>query len=82
MTMSRTDRQTQGIVTLLRALPEKQLIDVLTGVGATLDDAVKAAPKDLRRCTVCGLGYVLHTQRWGDDHAWSPNRPREAVIED
>jgi hypothetical protein len=65
MSLSRADKQTQAVVQLLRSLTEKQLLDVLAGVGAKLEGpARRTGPL----CTVCNLPYPLHKARWDDDH--------------
>lgn len=77
MTLSRADRQSHALVQLLKALPDGQLIDVLQGVGASLDGPT---PTDTARhrgkpCLTCGLIYPMHVRRWGDDHAF--DRPKD-----
>lgn len=76
MGLKRADRQSQALVLLLKALPDEQLIDVLQGVGATLD--VPTPPDGPRHrgkpCLTCGLIYPLHVKRWGEDHPF--DRPK------
>lgn len=74
MSLARRDRQVQALVQLLKALTHKQLVDVLAGVGATLDGPTKRNGKP---CLTCGLPYPLHVARWGDDHDF--DRPQEAT---
>ncbi|MFC6153662.1 hypothetical protein [Nocardioides yefusunii] len=77
---SREARQTAALVSLLKALPEAQLLDVLKGVDVALPAPKSAGPKDTRSCTICSLPYPLHMQRWGNDHKWSPAERRAAVV--
>lgn len=70
--LSRADRQTAALVDLLKSLPEKQLVDVLDKVGATID-----VPKGGRRseaCGICGRVYPVCRKLYEDDHAFE--RPR------
>lgn len=70
LSLSRADRHTQAVVQLLKTLTDKQLIDVLQGVLASVDaPAGGGGPRRRGKpCTICGLIYPLHMKRWGDDH--------------
>lgn len=67
---ARKAKQTTALVALLKALDEKQLIDVLQGVDASLNHPTpEDGPRHRGRpCTICGLIYPQHVARWGDDH--------------
>lgn len=73
MSLARRDRQVQAVVQLLKALTDKQLVDVLAGIGATLDGPAKRTGE---RCGVCTLPYPLCRARWADDHEFE--RPKRA----
>lgn len=65
MPLSRAGRQVRAVVQLLQSLTEAQLVDVLSGVGATLDGPAK---RKGATCGICTLPYPICRDRWGDDH--------------
>lgn len=72
MTSKAREKQTTALVALLKALPDAQLIDVLTGVGAELVvPLTSSGPRHRGKpCGICGLIYPQHIARWGDDHVF------------
>lgn len=74
--VNRHDRQTAAVIQLLKSLTDAQLVDVLQGINATPVAPVTAPARRGKPCTICGLPYPLHMQRWADDHDFERPQPR------
>lgn len=68
--------QTTALIALLKALPDQQLQDVLTGLdahGLVVLDVPPERPK--RPCGICGHPYPKCRRLWSEDHEYEAPDP-------
>lgn len=69
MSAARDHQRNQGLVLILKTLTDKQLVEVLAGVGASLDHPTDTGPRRRGKpCGTCGLIYPECRRRWTGDH--------------
>lgn len=77
MSAARDHQRKQGLVLILKTLTEKQLVEVLTAVGASLDHPTETDPRwPTKPCAVCDRNYrsCRNRAKGVDDHEYEPKQ--------